>query len=407
MVAQPNNRLDARSGGPQSFGSALAGAMKSNMRQYTMIAALLLIWTIFTVLTNGVFLTPRNLSNLFLQMVTTAILTGGMLLIMLTGNIDLSVGSVCGTLGAVVAYLMSRMGVHPAWAILITVALGALVGLWNGFWVAYQGVPAFIVTLASQIAFRGFTLAITNGKTIGEFPADFKRIGQDYIPRWIFPDAPFHALTVAICAAAILAFLYMEFRKRKRRIANGFTVLPWSLEIMKIVIICAAVGALGYVFASYRGISYAMVILAVVVSVYTVLTTRTPFGRHVYAIGGNKEAARLSGINIRRTMLTIFLSMGTLCGVASVVFTARLNAATTAAGNLFELDAIAACIIGGTSTSGGIGTVFGALIGALVMSSLDNGMSLMDLPIMIQYIVKGMILLLAVWVDIANKKRSA
>ena len=480
MGAQTDKRLQSPGDGPQSFGSALAGAMKSNMRQYTMIAALLLIWLIFTFLTKGKFLTPRNLSTLFLQMVTIGILTGGMLLVMVAGNIDLSVGAVCGTLGAVVAYLMSKMGVPPIAAVLITVALGALVGLWNGFWVAYQGVPAFIVTLASQITFRGITLAITGGKTIGEFPTGFKNIGQGYIPRWFyaeeffslqvlvigalailiylaiefymrgkriaggltarpwFVEAPkivgicaaicvivhlffghgpiqrwlceqeaFHALSVVICTAAILAFLFMEFRKRRKRVANGFHVLPKSLEIIKVVIICAAVGALGYVFGSYRGISYAMVILAVVVAIYTMLTTRSPFGRHVYAIGGNREAARLSGVNIKRTMLTIFLSMGTLSGVASVVFTARLNAATAAAGNLFELDTIAACIIGGTSTTGGIGTVFGALIGALVMASLNNGMSLMNLDVMIQYIVKGIILLLAVWVDIANKRRHA
>jgi len=368
---------------------------------------LLLIWLTFTFLTEGKFLSPRNLSTLFLQMVTTAILTGGMLLIMLTGNIDLSVGAVCGTLGMVVAYLMNRMNVPPLYAILLTVALGGIVGLWNGFWVAYQGVPAFIVTLASQIAFHGVTLTITNGKTIGGFPDAFKNIGSAYIPRLFFQDAAFHDLSAAICVIVVLIFLLMEFRKRKRRIANGFTVLPWSLEIIKVVIICAAIGALGYVFASYKGIPYAMVILAVVVAIYTVLTTRTPFGRHVYAIGGNKEAARLSGVNIKKTMLIIFLSMGMLSGVGSVVFTARLGSATAAAGNLFELDAIAACIIGGTSTSGGIGTVFGALIGALVMESLNNGMSLMSLNVMVQYIVKGLVLLLAVWVDIMNKKRAA
>ena len=407
MTAQSNKQSGTRDDVPQSFGTALAGAVKSNMRQYTMIAALLLIWIIFTFLTQGVFLTPRNLSNLFLQMVTIGILTGGMLLVMVAGHIDLSVGAVCGTLGAVVAYLMSKMYVHPVLAILITVALGALVGLWNGFWVAYQGVPAFIVTLASQITFRGLTLAITGGKTIGEFPASFKEIGQGYIPRLLLHDAQFHDLSVLICVMAILAFLFMEFRRRRKRVANGFLVLPWSLEIIKVVIICVSVGVLGYVFGSYRGISYAMVILAAIVAIYTVLTTRTPFGRHVYAIGGNREAARLSGVNIRRTMLTIFLSMGTLSGVAAVVFTARLNAATTAAGNLFELDTIAACIIGGTSTTGGIGTVFGAIIGALVMASLNNGMSLMNLDVMVQYIVKGIILLLAVWVDIANKRKSA
>ena len=180
-----------------------------------------------------------------------------------------------------------------------------------------------------------------------------------------------------------------------------------SLEILKVVIICAAIIGVGVVLASYRGISYSMLIMLTVVAIFSVITTRTPFGRHVYAIGGNKDAARLSGVNVKKTMMRIFLAMGALSGVASVVFTARLNAATTSAGNLFELDAIAACIIGGTSTTGGVGTVFGAIIGAMVMASLDNGMSLMNLPIMIQYIIKGMILLLAVWVDIATKKKNA
>jgi D-xylose transport system permease protein len=407
VPAQGNGRSVKQDISRQTLGSAFIETAKGNARQYTMIAALMLIWVIFTVLTKGVFLTPRNISNLFLQMVTVAILTGGMLLVMVAGNIDLSVGSVCGTLGAVAAFLMSRSGVHPVLAIIITIALGALVGVWHGFWVAYRGVPAFIVTLASQIAFRGFTLAITNGKTIGEFPEAFKAIGQGYIPRLILLDAPLHDLSLALCAAAIAAYLIFEFRKRARRVRSGFAVLQWALEIPKAALICAVIGTLGYVFASYKGISYAMLILLVVVGVYTVITTRTPFGRHVYAIGGNREAARLSGVNIQKTMLMIFVSMGALSGVASVVFTARLNAATTAAGNLFELDTIAACIIGGTSTSGGIGTVFGAIIGAIVMASLDNGMSLMDLPIMIQYIIKGAILLIAVWVDIANKKRSA
>ena len=403
MTVQANKREM----NPQSFGAALMGTMQSNIRQYTMIAALLAIWIIFTGLTGGLFISSRNLSNLFLQMCTTGILTGGMLLVMVAGHIDLSVGSVCGTLGAIVAYLMTKAGVHPVLAILVTIACGVAVGAWHGFWIAYQGVPAFIVTLASQIAFRGFTLAVTNGATIGEFVPEFKAIGQGYLPRLFFQDAPFHDLTVLLCIAAIVAFVLAELAGRKKRIRNGFTVLPISLELLKIIVICAAIAGVGFVMASYRGISYAIMILLVVVAIFTVITTRTPFGRHVYAIGGNKDAARLSGVDVKKTMMRIFLSMGALCGVGSIVFTARLNAATTSAGNLFELDAIAACIIGGTSTTGGIGTVFGAIIGALVMASLDNGMSLMNLPIMIQYIIKGMILLLAVWVDIATKKKNA
>jgi D-xylose transport system permease protein len=197
----------------------------------------------------------------------------------------------------------------------------------------------------------------------------------------------------------------MNIRKRNKRISNNFKVLPISLEVLKMLVISAGIAGVGYVLSSYMGMPYAILILSCIVIIFTILTTRTPFGRHVYAIGGNIEAARLSGVNIRWTLLKIFMLMGTLCGVASIVFTARLNAATTSAGTLFELDTIAACIIGGTSPAGGIGTVFGAIIGALVMASLDNGMSLMDVPIMYQYMVKGAILLLAVWIDNANRKK--
>lgn len=391
---------------PESLGSALTGAVRNNVMQYTMIAALLLIWIIFSILTHGVFLSARNISTLFMQMVTIGILTGGMLLVMVAGHIDLSVGSVCGTLGAVAAFLMSKLGVHPVIAILITLGCGLMVGAWHGLWIAYMGVPAFIVTLSSQIAFRGFTLAVTNGATIGEFKPGFRLIGQGYIPRLFIKEGPYHDFTVILCLAAVTGFILMELRKRNKRLANQFTVLPMTLQITKIAIISAAILGVGFVFSTYRGVPYAILILLAVVAVFTVLTTRTPFGRHVYAIGGNAEAAKLSGVDMKKTLMKIFLLMGTLAGVASVVFTSRLNAATTSAGSLFELDTIAACIIGGTSTTGGIGTVFGAIIGALVMASLDNGMSLMNLPIMIQYMVKGMILLLAVWVDIANRKKS-
>lgn len=390
----------------ESFGTAIVSTVKNNIRQYTMIVALIAIWIIFSYLTKGLFISPRNLSNLFLQMCTTGILTGGMLLVMVAGHIDLSVGSVCGTLGAVAAYLMSKAGLHPVIAIIITLICGIIVGSWHGFWIAYQGVPAFIVTLSSQIAFRGLTLAVTKGVTIGEFPNMFKAIGQGYIPRLFFKEAPFHDTTVILFIIALAAYVGLTFRKRNNRIKNGFEVLPLSLELIKIVIISIAIILMGYVLSSYMGIPYAILILAGVVAIFWTLTTRTPFGRHVYAIGGNEEAAMLSGINIKKTVMIIFVLMGLLSGVASIVFTARLNAATTSAGTFFETDAIAACIIGGTSTTGGVGTVFGAIIGALVMASLDNGMSLYNVPIMTQYIVKGLILLLAVWVDIATKKEN-
>ena len=395
---------DSQDGSGESLSAALKTVIRSNMRQYTMIAALLLIWLIFSVLTGGIFLTSRNLSNLFMQMVTIAIMTSGMVLIMVAGNIDLSIGSVLGTLGALAAWLMSIKGMGPIPAILITLAAGLMVGAWHGFWIAHRKVPAFIVTLASQMAFKGITLAITKGTTIGEFNEGFKNIGQGYIPS--FSSEEFmHVSTIVLVLIAVALFIFATIRTRKKRISNGFTVLRPSLEVAKIVIVSAAILGVGFVFASYRGIPFAIVLLAAVAGIYIVITTRTPFGRHVYATGGNQEAARLSGVNISKTLMLICISMGILNAVAAIVFTARLNAATTAAGSGIELDVIAGCIIGGTSPWGGVGTIFGAIIGALVMASLDNGMSIMNLPIMYQYMVKGLILLVAVWIDYANRKK--
>jgi len=397
----------------ESFGTSLMNAVRGNMRQYTMIAALLLIWMVFSILTNGTFLSSRNLNNLFLQMVTIAILTNGMVLVMVAGNIDLSVGSVCGTLGALAAWLMRINGMHPVWAILITLVAGLAVGCWHGFWIAFRGVPAFIVTLSSMIAFRGLTLLITRGVTIGEFSEGYKAIGQGYLPR--IGGGSFHLTTAILFAIAVIGFILSEIYTRNKRILNGFTVLRPSLAIAKVLLISGAIIWLGMIFSTPQrlggnirpalGIPYAVLLLLAVAAIYTIITTRTPFGRHVYAIGGNAEAARLSGVNIIKTKFLICISMGLMSAVAAIVFSARLNAATTAAGTLFELDTIAACIIGGTSTAGGIGTIAGAIIGAMVMASLDNGMSLMNLPIMYQYIVKGMVLLFAVWVDIANRKK--
>jgi len=391
----------------RSYSAVLKDIIRSNMRQYTMIAVLLIIWAIFSYLTNGLFQTPRNLSNLFVQMCHIGILTSGMLLVMVAAHIDLSIGSLCGTLGAFVAFLMTKVGLDPFIAIVLTMILGFIVGTWHGLWVAICEVPGFIATLASMIAFKGFTLFITNGQTIGEFPPIFKNIGQGYIPRIFLTgeNPPFHDLTVIIFAVALVLFVVVDIMGRNKRIKNGFSVLPMPFEIVKIAVISFGIIAVGRILASYQGIPVALIVLSCTVGIFTVITTRTPFGRHVYAIGGNIEAARLSGVNIRKTLMTIFMLEGTLCAVAAIVFAARLNAATTSAGTLFELDTIAACIIGGTSTTGGIGTVFGAIIGALVMASLDNGMSLMNIPIMYQYMVKGGILLLAVWIDITNRKK--
>lgn len=398
--------LETSKGQNTSFKDLISNSLKQNIRQYTMVIALMSIWIIFTLLTDGIFITSRNLSNLFLQMVTTGFLACGMVLVIVATHIDLSVGSVAGTLGALAAWLMVNGKVNPLLAVLITLIAGIGVGCWHGFWVSYQGVPAFIVTLSSMTAFKGITLAITKGATIGEFHDGFKAIGQGYVPKLFLQDAKFNDTSAIIGVIFILAYIFFDLKKRESRKKYGFDVLPMPLMIARMTLISVVIALVCLIMVSYMGIPYAILLLIGTVLVFTFITDKTTFGRYVYAIGGNKEAARLSGINIKKINFLIFVLMGLLNAVAALVFTARLNAATTAAGNLFELDAIAACFIGGTSTLGGVGTIYGAIIGALVMASLDNGMSLMNLDITFQYIIKGLILLLAVWVDFATKKKS-
>jgi D-xylose transport system permease protein len=371
-------------------------------RKYTMVIALLIIWGIFSVLTDGLFTSPRNLSNLFFQMCTIGILACGMVFIMVTGNIDISVGSVVGALGALVAVLMIKMEVPLVIAILVTVLAGVLIGLWHGYWIAYRGVPAMIATLASMTAFKGMTLGLTGGVTIGGFAVGFKALGQGYLPR-IFSD--YNDTSLILTSLFAVLVIVMDIRKRRSRIKYGFAVSGAAMFLLKEILVVLAIGIVGYILISYRGIPYAILILISVAIIWTYIANRTSFGRSIYAIGGNQEAARFSGINIKRNMLVMYAMMGFLSAIAALVLTARLNAATTSAGTMFEMDAIAAAVIGGTSPAGGVGTVFGAVIGALVMASLDNGMSLLNVDIMFQYIIKGMVLLIAVAIDAASRKK--
>ncbi len=389
----------------KSIKEILITSVRQNVRQYTMGIALLAIWVIFTILTDSIFLTSRNLSNLFLQSCTIAILSCGMVLVMVAGHIDLSVGSIAGFLGAVAAVLMVKLNVGTVPAILATLALGLLVGVWHGYWIAYRGVPAFIVTLASMMAFKGAIIGVTGGASIGPMAPGFKAIGQGYLPKLFLPAASFNDTSAIISILFIILFIVFDLKKRATRIKYGFEVLPMPLQIARMLLISLLMAAGFSIMVGYMGIPYAILLLIALVALFSFIAEKTTFGRYVYAIGGNKEAARLSGINIQKTNMIVFIIMGLLTAVAGIVFTARLNAATTAAGNLFELDAIAAAVIGGTSTMGGEGTIVGAIIGALVMSSLDNGMSLMNLDITFQYVIKGLILLLAVWVDIATRKK--
>ena len=369
---------------------------RDNVRQYTMVLALVAIWLIMTWLTQGVFISPRNISNLFLQTVVVAIVALGMTLIIVTGNIDLSVGSVAGFTGAVAAVLQVKYGWGTAGALAAAAGAGLLIGGWHGFWVAYRKVPAFIVTLASMLAFRGAILGVTGGSTVSPLAGSFKAIGTNYLS----PHA-----SGALGVVAVVVFVFWSLRQRARRVEYGFPVPPMGVEAAGVAARAAVLAAVFAVMVFNQGVPYSVLLLLGLALVFGFMAEDTVFGRRLYAIGGNPEAARLSGINIERNGLYLFMIFGVLTAIAGCVLTARLNAATTSAGVNMELDAIAACVIGGTSLLGGEGTIVGALIGALIMSSLDNGMSLMNLDITYQYVVKGMILLLAVWVDMANRRK--
>ena len=399
---------------PQSFKEIVVRSFKQNIRQYTMMFALLTIWVTFSVLTEFIFLTPRNLSNLFVQTATTAILAIGMVLIIVAGHIDLSVGSTMGFCGAMGAIFLIKAGWSPTITVGATLIIGLLIGAWHGYWVAYRGVPAFIVTLASMLGFRGAIIGITGGQTLGLEMADnsatadaFKAVGQNYLPTFqASAEGQLHDTSLYFALAVMVLFIFFDLRKRRARVQYGFPVLPMYLQILRLIAVCALIGLAFSIMIFYMGIPYCIVLTLVLTAIFSFLANNTTFGRHVYAMGGNADAAKLSGINIARKTMMIFMLMGVLVAIAGTVYTARLNAATTSAGQNAELDAIASAVIGGTSLMGGEGTILGAIIGALVMTSLDNGMSLMNMDITYQYIIKGLILLFAVWVDIATRKKS-
>lgn len=380
-------------------------SFKNNFRQYTMIIALIVIWTIFSFTTGKVFLTPRNLSNLFLQTVPVGILAVGMTLIIVTGNIDLSVGALAGFCGAIAAVLQVKYQFSTISVIFAALGVGLLIGLWHGFWIAYQKVPAFIVTLSSMLALRGAILGVTDGMTIGPMQDSFKAIGQKYLPPLFSKTPHFNDSTLILAFVCIALYLIFDWKSRNERIKFGFEILPLKAQILKMVLIAIAMGAFFSVMIFYQGIAYCVLLLMAITLVFSFVAGNTVFGRRLYAIGGNTDAARLSGINIEKNIMRLFVIYGCLTAAAGVVLTARLNAATTSAGTNMELDAIAAAVIGGTSLLGGEGTIIGSIIGALIMASLDNGMSLMNMNITYQYIIKGMILLFAVWLDIYNRRK--
>jgi putative multiple sugar transport system permease protein len=379
--------------------------LKNNINQYSMIIALVGIMIFFQFASGGILLKPLNITNLILQNSYILVLAIGMLLVIVAFQIDLSVGSVAAVVGAVAAIMIINNHVSVAVGIILVLLIGAAVGAWQGFWIAYVRIPAFITTLAGMMIFRGLTEVILDGTSIAPFPTSFQKMSTGFIPDF-FNGKGIHITTIVIGLIFTVLYVLSEIRKRKAQKKYNFEVLPQGLIIAKIALIVIVINAFFYVLAAYKGIPNVLVLLGALVAFYTFLTTKTTIGRHIYALGGNEKAARLSGVKTKWIIFLVFVNMGVLSALSGLVFAARLNSATPNAGTGFELDAIAACFIGGASTAGGIGTIMGAMIGGLVMGVMNNGMSLIGVGIDWQQAIKGFVLLLAVAFDVYSKSKS-
>lgn len=397
-----------KSGGSAAGGGLLQlmlDGLRRNMRQYGMLIALGLIVALFAVWTNGDLLLPRNVSNLVLQNSYILILAIGMMLVIIAGHIDLSVGSLTAFIGAFAAVLTVQHGVAWPVALVLSLLVGAVAGSLQGFLIAYLGIPSFIVTLAGMLLFRGLTEIFLQGQTLGPFPDGLQKLGNGFLPE-VGPNTNYHNLTLLLGFALLAFVVYQEVRDRKRQQEFSLDVLPRNAFLLKLVAIAAAVLAVTMLLASYQGAPIILIVLGVLVVGYGYVMRNAVFGRHIYAIGGNLPAAKLSGVKDKKVTFLVFLNMGVLAALAGLVVAARLNAASPKASLNFELEAIASSFIGGASMSGGVGTVLGAIIGGLVLGVLNNGMNLLSVGTDWQQVIKGLALLAAVGFDVWNKRKS-
>ncbi|MGY1749595.1 multiple monosaccharide ABC transporter permease [Modestobacter sp. SYSU DS0511] len=376
-----------------------------NLRTSGIYIAFVAIVVLFTILTDGRLLSSGNVTNIVLQYSYILILAIGMVIVIIAGHIDLSVGSVVAVTGAVSAVLVIREGL-PWWVgVLAALATGLAIGAWQGFWVAYVGIPAFIVTLAGMLLFRGLTLQVLDNVSLSPFPREYGQIASGFSNGLIGGNG-YDAFTLLIFGVAVVVYAYTQFRNRQTQLRYDQDVESFPLFVAKILAVAAVVMAFAWKLATARGLPYVLVILAVLILVYGVVTKRTVFGRQVYAIGGNLAAATLSGVKVKTVNFWIFVNMGFLAAVAGIVFSSRSNGAQPSAGQMFELDAIAAAFIGGAAVTGGVGTVVGAMVGGLIMAVMTNGMTIMGVDQSLQSVVKGLVLLLAVAFDVYNKRRA-
>ncbi|MEV7085000.1 multiple monosaccharide ABC transporter permease [Streptomyces sp. NPDC093085] len=400
----PKDAPPAPPSGRSTTGALLMDAARRNMRQYGMLVALGLIVVLFQIWTDGVLLKPNNVTNLVLQNSYILVLAIGMMIVIIAGHIDLSVGSLAAFVSAACAVMMVEHDIPWVPALVLGLLIGAVAGAWQGFWIAYVGIPSFIVTLAGMLIFRGGTQIFLGSRSLGPFPEGFQKISTGYLPE-VGPETNYHNLTLLLGLALLAFALFQEFRDRRRQQAYELEVLPLNLFVVKCVALAAAVLAFTMTLASYRGVPVVLLLLAALLIGFGYVMRNAVVGRHVYALGGNQAAAKLSGVKDKRVTFLVFVNMGVLAALAGMVYAARLNAGVPQAGINFELEAIAAAFIGGASMSGGVGTVFGAIIGGLVLGVLNNGMSLVGIGTDYQQVIKGLVLLAAVGFDVWNKRR--
>jgi putative multiple sugar transport system permease protein len=395
---------EERAAAPQQSAS-YAEFIRHHMREYGILIALVVIMAFFQIATDGVLLKPVNLTNLVLQNSYIIIMAVGMLLVIVSGHIDLSVGSVMGFVGAVAAVLIVTYGFHYITASLICLAIGAAIGAAQGYWVAYFRIPSFIVTLAGMLVFKGFALGLLEGRSIGPFPREFQALASGFIPD-LLGGGGFNLFSMVLGVVTAALLFWMAFRSRSQAQKYGHLDEPFAFFFAKHAVIAFAIIYLTWLMSAFRGLPNVLIVMALLISVYTFVTSRTTLGRRIYALGGNENAAKLSGINTQRLTFLTFVNMGMLAALAGLVFAARLNTATPKAGLGFELDVIAAVFIGGASMSGGIGTVVGAVVGAFIMGVMNNGMSILGIGIDWQQVIKGLVLLAAVIFDVYNKNKA-
>jgi putative multiple sugar transport system permease protein len=408
MITEKNRYLNKGQETTMAFFNDARRLLRENIREYGMFIALFVIWAVFGVATDGLFLSSRNLVNLVNQAGYIAVLAVGMTLVIVIRHIDLSVGFLAGFLGAVAAIAMVSWKL-PVYAVIpLILAFGIIAGLISSFLVAQLGIPAFVATLAGWLGYRGALQLVTRATGTIVIPNEtFNAIGNGFIRD--IPDIGIlpgiHKLTLLLGLAGIIVFVTNEVFARRRMQKNNIEVVSGGIFILKLLFISALIGGIAWILAGYQGLSWTAVVVLIVVIIYDFITTKTVLGRHIYAVGGNPEAAELSGISVKRITHVVFGSMGMLSALAGILYAARLRSATTTAGNLFELDAIAAAFVGGVSAAGGVGRVMGSLVGALVMISLTSGMNLMGIDISYQYIARALVLAAAVIFDVATRNK--